>query len=418
MVKVVSQIKKFLASFYGRALLPALFLRLLMMPFFYHPDIKSHHFHFYFLSQKVINLYQYLANHALSLPYTDTFNYPPLVYFVFGSFQLALRPLLGSDFVHWLFDWGPEQILNPHLFRYLFILKLPYLVLDLATAFLLTSFFKTEAQKKKVFVLWLFNPVVWYALYGLSHFDILPAFLVLWSMAWLNQNKVWHSGLFLGLAAAFKTYPLLLLPFLAILASRRLKKIIFVFLAGMGLYLATLLPFFNSGEFRQSVLFSGLSQRLFQAGINLGFGENLIIFVVLVTGLFFFIQKTWPGRREKTIPVFLAVLLLIFSLSHFHPQWIVWLLPFLTILLVQQPKTLLPQIIFYLAFFGVVFLFDDVAQTFGLLTPINPSFLSFSSLFMILKNRQIFDPQLLQSLCHSVLAGTSFWLIWQSFKKS
>ncbi|KPJ70859.1 hypothetical protein AMJ51_00745, partial [Microgenomates bacterium DG_75] len=68
----MKRVKKFLKSFYGQVLLMALFIRFLLMPFLYHPDIKSHHFHFYFLSQKVFNIYQYLADNIQNLPYTDT----------------------------------------------------------------------------------------------------------------------------------------------------------------------------------------------------------------------------------------------------------------------------------------------------------------------------------------------------------
>lgn len=412
------RIKKFLKSFYGRVLLVALFVRFLLVPFLYHPDIKSHHFHFYFLSQKVFNIYQYLANNIQNLPYTDTFNYPPLVYFVFGTIQFLLRPFLGGKFISWLFDWGPERIFNPQIFRYLFVLKTPYLILDIVTAFLLTQFFKEKKQKQKVFLFWLFNPIVLYAIYGLGHFDILPSLLVLLSVLLVLKDREKLGGLTLGIAAAFKTYPLLLLPFLAILGTKKTRDRLIMFILGIIPYMISILPFLNSVAFRQSVLFSGLSQRFFLAGIPLGFGENLIVFITAFTFLFFLAFHSFSHQKEKIISFFLVVLLLAFSLSHFHPQWIIWILPFLTIVLVRKPSLLFPQIIFYLAFLGVVFLFNDRAQLLGLLSPVNPDFVGVPNIFEVLRNKNIIDPFLIQSLIHSVLAGTSLWIGWQSLKKN
>ena len=414
----MKRVKKFLKSFYGQVLLMALFIRFLLMPFLYHPDIKSHHFHFYFLSQKVFNIYQYLADNIQNLPYTDTFNYPPLVYYVFGIIQLFLRPFLGGEFISWLFDWGPERIFNPGIFRYLFVLKIPYLILDILTAFLLTQFFQNRKQKQKVFLLWLFNPIVLYAIYGLGHFDILPSLLALLAILLVLRNKENLGGLTLGIAAAFKTYPLLFLPFLAVLGGKKTKDRIMIFVLGLIPYSLTCLPFLNSVVFRRSVFFSGLSQRFFQAGIPLGFGENLIIFIAVLTFLFFLAFHSFSQQKEKVISFSLAILLLAFSFSHFHPQWIIWILPFLTIVLVKKPSLLLPQTIFYLAFLGVVFLFNDRAQLLGLLTPINPDFVGVPNIFEVLRNRNIIDPFLIQSLFHSVLAGTAFWIGWQVLKKN
>lgn len=411
------RIKKFLKSFYGQVLLIALFVRFLLMPFLYHPDIKSHHFHFYFLSQKVINIYQYLADNIQNLPYTDTFNYPPLVYFLFGTIQILLRPFLGNGFISWIFDWGPERIFNPRIFHYLFVLKIPYLILDIVTAFVLTQFFKEKKQKQKVFLFWLFNPILLYAIYGLSHFDILPSLLVLLAVLLVLRDRKKLGGLTLGVAAAFKTYPLLLLPFLVILGSKKTRERLIIFILGIIPYVISILPFLNSIAFRQSVLFSGLSQRLFLAGIPLGFGENLIIFIAALTFLFFLAFHRFSSGKEQIIPFFLVIFLLIFSLSHFHPQWIIWILPFLTIVLVRKPSLLFPQTIFYLAFLGVVFLFNDRAQLLGLLTPINPDFVGVPNIFEVLRDKNIIDPFLIQSLIHSVLSGTAFWIGWQVLKK-
>ncbi len=52
--------------------------------------------------------------------------------------------------------------------------------------------------------------------------------------------------------------------------------------------------------------------------------------------------------------LFFAVLLSVFSLSHFHPQWGVWLAPFL-VLFFTLSNARLAYYLINLSFFGFVF---------------------------------------------------------------
>ncbi len=82
----------------------AILLRLLIMPFFFHPDIKTYHFQASFLRQGVVNIYSYLTENKKSLPVKEEFVYFPLSYFLLGGYQTAISPLLGADFNSWLSD--------------------------------------------------------------------------------------------------------------------------------------------------------------------------------------------------------------------------------------------------------------------------------------------------------------------------
>jgi len=54
----------------------------MIMPFLFHPDIKSQYFHAQFLQHGVLNIYQYLRKTKIYLGTKTTFNYPPLPYYV------------------------------------------------------------------------------------------------------------------------------------------------------------------------------------------------------------------------------------------------------------------------------------------------------------------------------------------------
>ena len=127
----------------------AILIRLLVMPFFYHPDIKSQHFHFQFLSKDVFNIYSYLDQNKSELGYKDTFNYLPLTYYTFGLTQTITKPFLGNGFDKWINDWGETRNDYPDIIFYMFFLKIPYLILDIGLAFLLLKTFKNSKIFKR-----------------------------------------------------------------------------------------------------------------------------------------------------------------------------------------------------------------------------------------------------------------------------
>ena len=179
------------------------------MPFFYHPDMKTQHFHFQFFSKGVLNIYDYLDKNKPKLGYQDTFNYLPLTYYTFGLTQAITKPFLGHDFNNWINNWGENQNNYPNIICYMFFLKIPYLILDIGLAFLLLKTFKNS----KIFYFWLFNPVSIYLIYILGNFDILPSFLTLLSFYFLKKNKLLFSYLSIGIAIALKMYPVIFVPF-------------------------------------------------------------------------------------------------------------------------------------------------------------------------------------------------------------
>ena len=93
-----------------KTIILALILRLLVAPFFYHPDLKSQHFHFQFLSHGVSNIYQYIATNKNSLPYQNTFNLSSLTYFSLRTYHALLKPLFPQNLSAWfLNDWSAAQ---------------------------------------------------------------------------------------------------------------------------------------------------------------------------------------------------------------------------------------------------------------------------------------------------------------------
>lgn len=379
----------------------ALIIRLLVAPWFYHPDIKSQHFHFQFLAQNQLNIYSYISHNISHLPYTDTFNYLPLTYFTFGSLQSLLSPLMPPSFLSWINDWSSNQYSHPNLPIFLLFLKIPYLILDLALGYLLFKLFSTRPFYK----VWLLSPLTIYLIYILGNFDIMPAFFTLLSLYLISKNRILLSGLVFGIAVSLKLYPLIFLPPILISLIPKYKNI-YLFSIFLVLPLViTIAPFAPSPYFWQSFLGSGLTQKLLELKLF-----TIPVFPVL------YILILMVGRRLSVYSQISLVGLLFFSTVKFHPQWLVWFLPFFIVSLTTTRISRLLSSIFIVLFFVYIFLFNDQFLTWGHFIPISPLFLTLTTPYDLIRLRFLQDPALFQAYIKYLISTVSAVLIINQLK--
>lgn len=404
----------FKISGWQKIIILAILIRLLIMPFYYHPDIKTYHFQSSFLKQGIVDIYSYLKTNKDSLTLKEEFVYFPLTYFFLGGYQILAGSFLGSDFNTWLADASQTATQNINIFRYLFILKFPYLVLDLGIGFLLCALFRNEQQRKKILTFWLFNPLSIILIYTFSNIDVIVVFLTLFSLLLAQRGRMVVAALSLGIGAGFKAYPLLLVPFL-FLSGKNVKERVGILLASFVPFLLIIGPFLKVPSFKETTFTSGLMARLTLAGINLGFNETLIVGVLLLAILFFRGISGSFIDQENLWKHYLAVFLVVFSVIHFHIQWILWILPFCLIAILNLPRLTALLISLLMIALAIPLLYDDKAMTFGLLSTISPLYNLLPTPFVILQ--KVYEPYVIQSILHSVLAGGSIVAIWQIFRE-
>lgn len=385
----------------------AAFFYLFLAPFFFHPDLKIIFYLSQFLSQGVFDIYGFIAENqdkALLGPFV----YPPLTYFLFGILFIPVKLLAGSGFASWL-AMGNDAVSVPHIFRYLFAMKLPLISVHLITGYFLTKLVEDKKDKLLVLTLWFFNPISIYVVGLMGQFDGIPTLLLLLALIWAGKNAV-TSSLFLGLGAALKSFPLLFLPFLAILGKSWRRRLA-IGLPGIIVFSLFILPFARTPAFYQNALASGLSQRIFQPNIGLGFGEQLLL-VPAALILLFLLALTRDRAVRKLFNFFLAVPLIILIGSHFHPQWAVWSLPFLVVAVVRQ-RTWFAATLFFIGWIGTILFFDDKFLTWGLFSPMDPGVLFLPTIASLAK--RFTDPLLIQSLFHTLMSAAAVFIIWKSF---
>lgn len=383
-------------------LITAIALRFLVAGLLFHPDIKTIAFQTSFLRQGVINIYPYLINNKAVLPLKEEFVYFPLTYFTIGSYQATISPLLGSEFNSWLNDGGANSVVNnTNIIKYLVLLKLPLLFIDIGIAFLLLQFYKDKEKGEKAFELWLFNPFTIILIYAFSNIDIYAVLLTIIAFLLIKRDKLLLASACIGLAISFKLYPLLFVPFLFINA-KDIKEKILVVMIPMGIFLATIIPFWSQA-FVNSALLSGLSTRIFTPNFMIGFGESTILGLLLMSVLFF---SGWLNNKKINLFNYFTILLfIIFSFSHYHVSWLLWISPFLVLLAIKRPLLKWPIFIWAMCAISIPLFYFDRSMTISLFRIYTTWYDLLPTPFTIVQ--KFYDPFNLQSMLHSLLAGLS-----------
>lgn len=359
----------------------AVALRLFLSFATFHPDIAALSAGGQFVTNgHILSLYDYSSD-ALVL------NYPPLIYWFFGLLNFLFNGSIS-------------------------FLKLSYLFFDIFLGFLL---YKLVDPKKAIlaFSLWMFNPISLYSTYMMGQFDIIPTFFTILSVYFIAKKKLSFAALTLGGGIAFKLYPIFLIIPLIILSKSFWTKIKLVIIAALP-YCVSLIPYLSSSSFRSNALFANQSSKSLYATLPVSGGESIILFPAL---LIIFYLLIWQKKLDKLSlwKIYLIPLLLFFIFTHSHPQWLIWITPFLILdLVVERFKNLLPIVIIFGSWFGLLFFFD-YSLTVGIFSPLFP-FLKNTPDIWTLLNLNI-DYNFSRNILQTVFAASAVYLIFQYFPR-
>lgn len=336
-------------------------------------------------SGKILNLYDYSDEKIAIL------NYPPAVYWFHGIFNFLLGNILGVGL----------------------LVKTPYLIFDLLIGLLFLKLLPVRKESILAFTLWMFNPVSIYATYMMGQFDIIPTFFTILSIYLITKHKLNLAALALGGGIAFKIYPIFLLIPLLILGKNLKEKLGLVILAIMP-YLLSILPYISSSSFRATALFTNQSFKSLYANVPVSGGESILLFPALLLLFYLYIQSKSLDKLSFW-KIYLIPLLLFFIFTHFHPQWLIWVTPFLILDLVTHKfKNLLSVLLIFLSWMGMLFFFDPGLNV-GLFAPLWSQLHSMPSVWTVL-NLNI-DHNLARSILQTIFVGSSAYLIYQYFPR-
>lgn len=384
-----------------------LLLRLVFASTLFHTDLKGIYKEARLLEKGVTEAYQ------AGIIYNTPLHYPPSIYLIYFYYQ-KFNPLFSGYYSTWIEDGGGQHLTkHPAVFRDLLIMKLPILLFDLLIAYLIYRLIPENKRKIGV-ALWLLNPFSIYAIYAFGHFDIIPSALTLASVLFFYKKRFVLSYILLGFAAGFKVYPLLLLPFWLILDNRPIKQRLVGLTSVVGGFLLLLLPILTSFTALKSVFLSNLTSGLFKSSFEIGGNQQLpvylvLYFLLLLAGIFGYLKKV---SLEVIIILLLGVL---FGLSHFHPQWMLWLMPFLLLIIFKYPVGWKEVVLLLLSYLGIVFLIDDTFVSFSLFKAVNNAFDTLPSIRDIVDKIGLSSQ--LQNSLHALFLALIIWIVLEGLGK-
>ncbi len=399
-----------------RRLLPwiilGLILRIFLITTTIHPDIRGYNIAAFLISQKG-ELWTFY-DHMRILPQKDPlrklygddiFIYPPLPYLTLATFMKLFGPLYPWNIFQILIhDYG-QVIGNPQLPWLLFLLKSPYLFIDLFGLFLITNLTPEKEKKFILGLLWIFNPITLYSAYMVSQFDILISVLLLASLVSYQKKRKGIALVFLGLSAAVKQFPLFLLPFFALNSSDSFKERFKLFSIGLVSYLAVITPYLFSVGFRQYALLASQADKIFYAKIAISGAFSIPIFLLVYFVSLWFCY--WKRNGLELWEWLLFPFLSFYSLVHFHPQWFTWVSPLLCLLIVKREKFFFPVLVTIALYVVMVILFEPSLNT-ELFSPLLGYWYSFSVFEAV---SRFYSPALIGDIVRSLFAATNTFIL-------
>ena len=388
-------------------LIIGLILRLLVAAFSYHPDTKS----------QVIASRSFLNGNFDPYQQADTVSKGavldklPMSYFIQLPFHIVGRILTSNEVEDQFFIEQRNLFGKPQLWLYLIYSKLPLIIFDLALGVLLALTVSSLFQKKALY-LWIFNPFTLWATEAVGQIDVYSAFFILLSFYFLKKGKLPLSALSLGFGGAVKTAPFLLLPLLLIFAKDSKSKLLVLFLSVIP-YISSVIWFMRSPHFRNDAFVAPQIGKSLFAQISLSGGESVFIYFVLLIFIYFIYFQKNRGV-DDFLRYSIVIFLLTLSLTHFHIQWVLWVIPFLIIWLLENIKGLILSVVgLVVSLVVMLFLFEASLQV-KLFAPLFSVLDSSQGLAEILNTNQL---HFLKSLAASIFAGCSAILSFKILQK-
>ncbi|RBP48355.1 hypothetical protein [Arenicella xantha] len=195
-------------QFFILALGVAVLLRLLLMPFFAHVDLFSEYRRVYYVLEQ--GLYFDNAHRSVIFFIELFFAWLSQAFITIDQAIFSLpdptRSVASlSDYSFFLND--------PHIFRYLLLFKLPYLIFDIATAAVIWRFIDDPIHKRIALLIWLFNPVTLFATYIFGRFEVISLFFLAASALQLKQHRLLAATILFAISLHCREINLLFAPF-------------------------------------------------------------------------------------------------------------------------------------------------------------------------------------------------------------
>lgn len=177
-----------------RLMLIGLILRIILMPFFGHIDVLSE-------ARRVY----YWADHNIFLDFIsrNTTMFIEVVFYRIFDFLLpdSYAMFFQPDPYHTTasVQHSFEFVSHPTIYRTLFVLKLPFLVCDMLTGWIVYNYFADKQAGLRSTAMWLFNPVTIFAFYIFGRYESIALFFCAAALLAIKKDRIILGAILLGL---------------------------------------------------------------------------------------------------------------------------------------------------------------------------------------------------------------------------
>ena len=335
--KLLSRIRTGIQNPWFWLIFSAYFLRIVLMPVTGQNDSLFMPWQAHFILSGHFDVYAFLHQQfgEKVISPTTWAPYPYGYYGVTAGWLWVLQKLHLINLTGWDSSWS---IMHPA--RVLFLMKLPYLVCDIAVGALLFRLLGGSRRGVLAWAAWAWSATVFYLLM-MGQNDLYPVALTTLGLFCATRsiqhkyNPAHRSNVFavcsvllLGVGSVFKIYPLLLLAPVVLLLTERWPARLGLFLMGIAPFALAAIPFLSTEAYLRGVLFNQEGSRIF-GGNQQFFALPGSLFLVGYFALlaFLLIKKTVDAWDCWSVSLGVLATLFLFVSTPFY--WAVWLTPML-----------------------------------------------------------------------------------------
>lgn len=249
----------------------------------------------------------------------DRFPYHPLMLYMYLLFQI------------------PAYFFNFSFYPSKLLFLLPTIIFDFLLFIVMNKLFPNK--NKEIYFFYGFSPIVLYGIYMHGQLDMLPTFLLFFSIYNLNIKKLNRSAIFIALSACFKLNTIAALPLLIIYIYKNysFKKAVIYLLQFTIIYSFISIPWFFDPGFQSMVLSNNKQNLIFEIFYKVGDNHLFLsIFAILVIYIRFL---AYYKINFDLLITWIAVLFSIFVLFiPPAPGWYLWIIPYLIVFYLKYLK--------------------------------------------------------------------------------
>lgn len=196
---------------------------------------------------------------------------------------------------------------------------------------------------KWAFYLYVSSPIAMFSQFIFGQYDAIGLFFTVLALYFFIKKKYYWFSILTSIAITYKLFAFFFFVPLILLVEKRIPHLIKHGVIAMSGYIITSLMFINSQGYHGTKSFSeDIVPRLFNTGITTSMGTISLFTVAMMAICVVAYNKTIENNDEYYrysvyIPFFVYATMFMFIL--WHPQWVIYVIPFMTLVYFMNEKT-------------------------------------------------------------------------------